>query len=132
MSGTKAKKQHSQLKKALIDDVEKNAIDLAYEIQREAGLKFKTGPNGDYANSWTYERLPNGNYKVYNKDHYQLTHLLEYGHVIKNKKQGPEYGVVRGRAHIAPSTQKIAQIFEKDVIRKVNSFINELTDIRDI
>jgi hypothetical protein len=83
-----------------------NAIE---KTSKESVQKLKnTSPRGTphrrrYAESWTLkkERERNGiaTVTVHNKQ-YQLTHLLENGHVIRNEKG--EYGRYNGVKHIAP------------------------------
>ena len=48
---------------------------------------------------------------VHNQKYYQLTHLLENGHVIVNKKG--EYGRTRPIKHIEPAEQEGIQNFEQ-------------------
>ena len=88
-------------------DVRRAAADSQDKIAKQSVQKLKnTSPkkSGDYARDWALkrERSPTGvpTVTVYNKKHYQLTHLLENGHVIKNAKG--EYGRVNGIKHIAP------------------------------
>lgn len=56
--------------------------------------------SGAYAKGWATKKNRDGSVTVYNKDHYQLTHLLENGHVVRNKKG--TYGRTNGIKHIAP------------------------------
>ncbi|MCH4171927.1 MAG: HK97 gp10 family phage protein [Lactobacillus sp.] len=39
--------------------------------------------NGKYAADWAFKKSDNGQV-VYNKSHYQLSHLLEFGHALRN------------------------------------------------
>lgn len=88
----------------------------------------KRAGHGEYARSWTFQKtgkrargvfLGGVNVTVYNRDHYRLTHLLEYGHVIKNKKGGPDYGRVRAYPHIGAaeelSIEELPKEFEKEL-----------------
>ena len=78
---------------------------------------------GAYASSWTTKVTRSSGrligVTVYNKDHYQLTHLLENGHVIKNKKG--EYGRTRPIKHIEPAEQEGIQNFEELVRAELES-----------
>lgn len=69
---------------------------------------------GAYASSWSTKVTRSSGrligVTVYNK-RYQLTHLLENGHVIKNKKG--EYGRTRPIKHIEPAEQEGIQNFEQ-------------------
>lgn len=70
---------------------------------------------GAYASSWTTKVTRSSGrligVTVYNKEHYQLTHLLENGHVIKNGVG--TYGRARAIKHIAPAEQKGIADFEE-------------------
>lgn len=52
-------------------------------------------------------------YTVYSTQ-YRLTHLLEHGHVIRNRAGGPVYGMTRAFPHWKPAEQEgIDEIDEK-------------------
>lgn len=79
----------------------------------------RTSPRrtGAYAKSWrstkngkSYGTKIDG-YVVHNKDHYQITHLLENGHVIRN--QYGTYGRVAGIPHIKPAEEAGNKEFEE-------------------
>lgn len=66
---------------------------------------------GDYAKGWAYKvdgDVP-GSYTghVYNKTNYQLTHLLEKGHVKRNG------GRVAGISHIEPAFEQMQADLDK-------------------
>ena len=66
---------------------------------------------GAYAEGWTQNKTPwlkgAGYGRVaYNKKHYRLTHLLEYGHATRNG------GRTKAEPHIAPAEQKAIENFE--------------------
>lgn len=69
---------------------------------REAVQRLRNGSpekTGDYAKGWATKATREGAV-VYNKTDGQLTHLLENGHVIRNKKG--TYGRAPAHPHIAP------------------------------
>ena len=77
---------------------------------------------GEYASSWSTKVTRSSGrligVTVYNK-RYQLTHLLENGHVIVNKKG--EYGRTRPIKHIEPAEQEGIQNFEQLVRAELES-----------
>lgn len=102
----------------------KKAIDAsAQETAKECVQQLKnTSPKrtGAYARSWTVKKEGHGgvtDYIVHNSKHYQLTHLLENGHVIRNKKG--TYGRTHGVKHIAPAAEAAEQRFESSVRSKL-------------
>ena len=72
-------------------------------VSREAVQKLKnTSPRktGSYASGWGKKKQGEIDVVVYNRTDASLTHLLENGHVIKNKKG--TYGRTHGIKHIKP------------------------------
>ena len=87
-----------------VQEATNKAID---SVAKESASKLRdTSPRktGDYAKGWKVkkERGKDGLQTaiVHNKTNYQLTHLLENGHVVRNKKG--TYGRTRAIKHIAP------------------------------
>ena len=88
-------------------EVRRAASNAQDKIAKEAVQKLRnTSPKktGDYAKGWAVKREKGRTgipvVTVHNKTDYQLTHLLENGHVIRNAKG--EYGRYNGVKHIAP------------------------------
>lgn len=54
---------------------------------------------------------------VYNRTDYQLTHLLEKGHDVKNRKGGPVIGHARAIPHIEPAEQHAIKNLQEAVKR---------------
>lgn len=85
------------------DKVNEVLKESANQTADEAVEKLRnTSPRktGDYAAGWTVKKEHNGNVIVHNSTNYQLTHLLENGHVIRNKKG--TYGRAPAHKHIKP------------------------------
>lgn len=74
--------------------------------------------SGKYRKSWSKKEdkgtVLNKNFIVYNKEHYRLTHLLEYGHATVNG------GRVPPRPHIKQAKERGIQFFEKEVRKMIN------------
>lgn len=93
-------------------------------VAKQCVSKLKnTSPkkSGKYARSWTKKKTKGiggiDDVTVHNKQ-YQLTHLLENGHIIRNKKG--EYGRTRGIKHIEPVEQFAISEFPAEIERKMN------------
>ena len=96
-------------------------------IAKEAVQKLKnTSPKGSphrrkYAEGWTTKTQRNRSgitdIIVWNSTNYQLTHLLENGHVIRNKKG--TYGRTRGIKHIAPVEDWAIDELPKEIERRM-------------
>ena len=127
------------LDKAIIEEINKmnqRAIqncNVAAELAATAGVKelkatspvrsgeyarqHKKYPPGSYAKSWTKKKEGNAlgvfNYTIYNAKHYQLTHLLEFGHIIATGKRAGQ----RSKAfpHIAPVNKSASEQFVRSV-----------------
>lgn len=86
--------EHTNRLKIEVDNVwEQIIVDTA---EKSCKRLKKVSPKGKrkkkkYRNGWKYTKdAPRGKFEstVYNKTNYQLTHLLENGHYIVNKKDG--------------------------------------------
>lgn len=93
-------------------------------MAKEAASRLQnTSPKktGKYAKSWKVKTQRGSagidEVIVYNKDHYQLTHLLENGHVIKNAKG--EYGRTSPKKHIGPVNDWACDELPKEIEREL-------------
>jgi len=97
------------------EKVKEQAKYCAQECKKAIKADAKSLFNGhDYANGWSY-RSDVSRFgiacTIYNDDHYQLTHLLEYGHEkwLWGKKAE---GKTKAFAHIGPNADYWETIFE--------------------
>lgn len=104
-------------------EVESKAGDAFESVAKEGVSKLKsTSPKrkGKYARAWTMTREQTrgaiDSVVIHNK-RYQLTHLLENGHVIRNAKG--TYGRVAGIKHIAPVEDWAAEELPEAVKRAI-------------
>ena len=104
-------------------EVEKITSDEIEAIAKETANELKnTSPRrtGQYAGGWAIRQERGtgvANFVVYNRKKPQLTHLLENGHVIRNKKG--TYGRTDGISHIAPAEQKAADMLVEKLESKL-------------
>lgn len=95
-------------------DLQKAAYVAADETAQQLRDELKTAGSfkgRKYRNSWSYEIEQNfaGAVRatVFNKKHYRLTHLLEFGHAKQNGGRTREF------PHIAPINERAPEIFTK-------------------
>ncbi|MCH5340059.1 MAG: HK97 gp10 family phage protein [Acetatifactor sp.] len=105
----------------------KQAINEGMEEAAEAAEKMlkKGGPyeekTGKYTKDWTHGQRSSrassitglNSYSVYNKKHYQLTHLLEKGHASRNG------GRVKAFPHIAAVNDTVGELAISKIKRNV-------------
>lgn len=116
-----------QMKK-LLDQVDKDvqkAMDegmkqVAKESVVELKSKSPSGPGG-YANGWAVKQIDKNGLVVHNSKHYQLTHLLENSHVIRNAKgtygrTSPGHGQI---VHIAPVEEWASNELPRRIMEKI-------------
>ena len=95
--------QMTELLDEVNKDIEKSAKTNIQTVAKESVQKLKnTSPvkSGSYAKGWGTKRQGEMDVVVYNRTDYQLTHLLENGHVIRNSKG--TYGRAPAHKHIKP------------------------------
>ena len=71
---------------------------------------------GDYAKGWRV-KSQGKKYIVHNATNYQLTHLLEKGHVLR--RGGRKIGEVREQIHIAPAEDRAIANYVEMVEREL-------------
>lgn len=110
----------------LINSVNESLKETATEAVKE--LK-KGGPyekrTGEYSKNWTYKQTDKrtaaitgiSSYTIYNKNRYQLTHLLEKGHQLC--RGGRSIGKVKAFEHIAPVNEKLGDLAVSKIERKM-------------
>lgn len=107
---------------AVNDAAKKTARDTAKTLRSTSPVRTdgynRKYPPGSYAKSWGYtetsETLGQKTYTVKNAKHYQLTHLLEHGHI--DSKTGKRVGI---RPHIAAAEQAAITEFKQEVEKGV-------------
>lgn len=83
-----------------VNDVLEKAANQTADESVEKLQNTSPRKSGSYASGWRVKKLSKGDVVVHNATDYQLTHLLENGHVIRNKKG--TYGRTNGIKHIKP------------------------------
>lgn len=123
-----------QLNKAIMDMLTEYGNDVAGNMEKIVETMGKKGKQalrkesrralktdtGEYAKGWQV-KIEKGRLKttatIYN-DHPALPHLLEYGHEVKNRKNGPVIGQAAPHPHIEPVEKELVETFEREVLNK--------------
>lgn len=102
------------------EEVQKAMDEALKEVPKQAAQRLRnTSPRktGRYANGWAV-KSEKGKAIVYNKTDWQLTHLLENGHVIRNKKG--TYGRAPARIHIKPVEEWASDALVENIERRLD------------
>lgn len=95
------------------------ADDTVSKLKR---VKFGKYDRGKYSKSWAVKQEKSNwgtdSYTIYNKKHYRLTHLLEFGHVVKNgtKRVVGKAGAI---PHIKPMEEWVQNQLPKLLVQKL-------------
>ncbi|MBH0174714.1 HK97 gp10 family phage protein [Fictibacillus sp. 23RED33] len=95
--------------------VEEDLVEAKDEVSRDGvSLLKQNSPEdtGDYRKGWTRKKIGQ-DFVIHNKTDYQLTHLLEYGHV----KAGG--GRVSPKVHIRPVEERLVDEYVKRVEKAI-------------
>lgn len=102
------------------DDISEVVEEVSNDVGKEAVGELKTTSpkkRGSYAEGWKLkkDKLGRNRYsvKIHNKTDYQLTHLLEFGHVTRNG------GRTKAISHIRPVEEKYSKEYEKKLKQKI-------------
>ena len=105
--------------RAVNEKLEEVAAETANELKKGGSYEERTGK---YSKDWGYKADKNytpgiltEEFSVYNKKHYQLTHLLEKGHISRSGKR------VKAFEHIYP----VEQLTIQKVIKAVQEAAQE-------
>ena len=112
--------QMTELLDEVNKEVEQSAKTNIQQVARESVNKLKnTSPvkTGSYAKGWGVKKQGEMDVIVHNRTDYQLTHLLENGHVIRNKKG--TYGRTHGIKHIAPVEEWAVDELPRRIIKDI-------------
>lgn len=96
-----------EIKEGIKESTEKIAKGGADELK-----KISPKRKGKYAKSWEAEQQGN-TYVIRNKDHYRLTHLLEFGHATRSG------GRTRAFPHIKNVEEKIKKDYQDEIERLI-------------
>lgn len=101
--------------KDIVDDV---STELAESVKRDSPVGSRTKKK--YRNGWTattaFENANTKRVVVHNKTNYQLTHLLEHGHDMGNKR-----GRARAFVHVQPNNAKAQKKLVKEIEQAVKN-----------
>ena len=86
-------------------------------VQQLKNVSPKRPGGGEYASGWATKKQGKG-VVVYNRKAPGLTHLLEKGHVIKNKYG--TYGRAPAHVHIAPVEERSNREYVENVRRELS------------
>lgn len=91
----------------------KEAVKNASKTVRKEIKENAPSDTGKYAKSWTAKKVRETSQMltmvVHSKNRYQLAHLLEHGHALRN---GGRY---EGEVHIAPAEQKSIEQLKDEI-----------------
>ena len=104
-------------------DIQEGITNAAIEVAEQGKNELKaTSPRktGSYSKGWRVDKRQGKGFvhtTIYNATNWQLTHLLEKEHVIRNQygTWGTYSPTKSGTKHIEPVEQKCIKQFERDV-----------------
>lgn len=104
-------------------DIQEGITNAAIEVAEEGKKELKaTSPRktGSYSKGWRVDKRSGKGFvhtTIYNATNWQLTHLLEKEHVIRNQygTWGTYSPTKSGTKHIQPVEEKCIKTFERDV-----------------
>lgn len=103
---------YSDVVKEQIEEIEERVAKMAVKKLRVAGGFENHRSSKGYRKGWRAKKQNRG-WVVYNATNYQLTHLLEKGHALRNG--GRTVGSAKAFPHIKPVEQNIIKEFEKEI-----------------
>lgn len=106
-------KEYSNVTQEQINDLAKSVAQKGAQKLRLATAGEFESRSGDYRRGWRAKKVK-GKWIVHNATDYQLTHLLEKGHDIKDSK-GRKVGDAKPFPHIEKVEQELIEEFEREI-----------------
>ena len=110
----------SEYKENIDEDVKETANKIAKEAKEDLindSPRSRKERSQKYYKGWAIKKKINKNGKyvlaIWNKTNYRLTHLLEFGHNVKNG------GKVKAVPHIRKVEEKMSKEFEEELKKKI-------------
>ena len=124
MSNSSLTVQMQEILDECSSEIKAAANNAADKVARKAASTLRnTSPkkSGDYAKGWTVKKergtLGINTVTVHNKTNYQLTHLLENGHIVRNAKG--TFGRAPAHKHIEPVEQWASEELPREIERQL-------------
>lgn len=113
---------NTDVRQAVNASVQETAKEIVKLLKKGGPYKERSG---DYSGDWAARReqreytalIHTDVYKVYNKKHYRLTHLLEKGHVLR--RGGRKIGDAAAFVHIAPAEDIARDLLASKIAAKL-------------
>lgn len=102
-------------------DIQENIVEVAQKVAKKGAEQLKsTSPKrtGAYRKGWrTKTTIRKGEVEsvIYNTTNWQLTHLLEKSHLLRNGKRSTP------KVHIAPVEQQCIKEYEREVEKVIKN-----------
>ena len=111
-----------EYKEDVQESVKKTVRSIAQKAAKAVRAEAKIFHGSRYRKGWSFRfktLKDKVDYQaiVYNKDRYQLAHLLEFGHVCRNGTG--RYGFVNGKPHIKP----VEDMVQQELYNRIVGFI---------
>ncbi len=100
-------------------DIQEGITEAAYKVAEDGKNKLRvTSPKrtGSYRKGWRVDKRKGNGFvhaTIYNSTNWQLTHLLEKPHVIRN--QYGKWGTSKPQVHIEPVESECIQTYQRNV-----------------
>ena len=104
------------------ENVKRATDEIGEELKQEISSKSPVGRRGKYSKLWKLKKISRGekySIAVYSTEA-GLTHLLEYGHAIRNGT-GRTYGKTKAQPHILSTREAAANKLEKAIEEAINN-----------
>ena len=104
------------------DDINKHVTEATHKIAQSGAKAIKSSAQskfkgtGKYAKGWTTRQEKHRLYAketIHNKDRYQVAHLLEYDHLLRNGKRS------KAVPHIKPVEEQIRRQYENAIVEAI-------------